>query len=56
MKNKETKKAKEPMMIVTMYLPRHWNSRISEFATQKNRSRNEVYRDCVKFFIDIKDS
>lgn len=52
MKKKEPKES----MIVTIYLPRVWNDRISSYAVAKDRSRNEVYRDAIKFFIDIKDS
>lgn len=49
------KKIDKDMMVVTMYIPRTWHDKLLIHAGQRSMSCNKIYRESLKFYIEIKN-
>lgn len=49
------KRIDKDMMVVTMYIPRTWHEKLLIHAAQRSMTRNEIYRESLKFYIEIKN-
>lgn len=49
------KRIDKDMMVVTMYIPRTWHTKLLIHACSRSMTLNEIYRESLKFYIEIKN-